>query len=156
MNEGKKTSKTPLLENSKEKIDIVIVTFNRLEFLKKTIDAIIDNTRYPYRIIVVDNNSSDGTCKWLVLAKGVGLISEYLLLEENVGLAAGLSEGFKLVKSEYFIATQDDLLPPKSEPCWLERMVVLFKKNEKEYGGIAMIPKRMMNRDINEYSNLNK
>jgi len=147
-----KGERTILKNQSKEKIDIVMVTFNRLEFLKKTIDAINENTKHPYRIIVVDNNSSDGTCKWLVLAKGVGLISEYLLLDKNLGLATGLSEGFKLVKSEYFVATQDDLIPPDLDPCWLERLVDLFKKYEKDYGGIAMLSKRLLNKDYEQNS----
>lgn len=47
-------------------VSIIILTYNKLEYTKKCIQSIRDNTaKGKYEIIVVDNNSSDETCNWL-------------------------------------------------------------------------------------------
>jgi len=140
------------LENI-QPIDIVLVTFNRLNFLKHTVKKIYERTLYPHRLWVVDNNSPDGTQEWLKGAKINGFVHDYILLPENKGLAYGLSEGFKKVESEYFITTQDDVVPPDMKPCWLERMLHLAKKNP-DYGGIAMRIQRVRHREIDEHKEL--
>jgi len=132
-----------------EPIDIVLVTFNRLNFLKHTVEKIYERTRYPHRLWVIDNCSEDGTQDWLKSAKLHGFVHDYILLEENKGLATGLSEGFKKVKSEFFITTQDDVVPPDLTPCWLERMLGIAKDNP-DYGGIAMRIQRIRHREVDE------
>ncbi|MBU0846658.1 glycosyltransferase, partial [Patescibacteria group bacterium] len=136
-----------------EAVDIVLVTFNRLNFLKHTVEKIYERTLYPHRLWVVDNNSTDGTQEWLKGAKINGFVHDYVFLPKNMGLAYGLSEGFKKVKSEYFITTQDDVVPPDMRPCWLERMLHLAKENP-DYGGIAMRIQRIRHRDVDEKKNL--
>lgn len=132
-------------------IDIILTTFNRLNFLKHTVKKIYERTKYPYKLWIVDNNSSDGTQNWLKSAKAMGYLHDYIFLPENKGLAYGLSEGFKKVKSDYFITTQDDVVPPKLfSCCWLEQMLHLFKKYENDYGGISMRTQRTRRRDVDE------
>lgn len=131
-----------------------MVTFNRLEFLKHTVKKIYERTRYPNRLWVVDNCSTDGTRDWLKKAKLHGFVHDYIFAEENKGLAAGFTLGFEKVQSEYFICTQDDIVPPDLKPCWLERMLHLFKKNEEEYVGISMRVQRIRHRDVDEHKEL--
>lgn len=121
----------------KEKIDIIVVTYNRLNLLKKTIKAINVRTRYPHRIIVIDNNSYDGTKEWLTDLLQDGLVDEVIFLSENLGLGKSYQEGLKRVKSDYFVVCTDDVIPPKTIPCWLEREVITIKANP-EYAGICM------------------
>ena len=142
--------------NEKEKIeeiDILLVTFNRINFLKHTVKKIYERTRYPYKLWVIDNASDDGTRDWLKTAKLNGFLYDYIVMPNNIGLAGGLTEGFKNVKSEYFITTQDDIVPPDLQPCWLERMLHLAKKYP-EYGGIAMRIQRTRHREIDEMKDL--
>ena len=42
-------------------VTILMTSYNRVELLKKTIQLINERTFYPYRIVVVDNNSADGS-----------------------------------------------------------------------------------------------
>jgi len=137
-----------------EPIDILLVTYNRLNFLKFVVKKIYERTRYPHRLWVIDNNSTDGTKDWLKKAKLHGYLHDYILLSKNEGLAAGFSAGFEKVESEYFICTQDDIVPPDLTPCWLERILHLFKKNEKEYCGISMRVQRIRHRDVDEHKEL--
>ena len=120
-----------------KKVDILLVTYERLHLLKITIKAIKLRTKYPHRIIVVDNNSKDGTKEWLRKQHMNGIIEEVILSDRNLGLGKAFQEGLRLVKSEYFICTVDDVIPPLMDPCWLEQELKIAKENP-EYGGIAM------------------
>lgn len=120
-----------------KKVDIIIVTYQRLRLLKIAIKAIKLRTKYPHRLIVIDNNSTDGTREWLKEKKKDGMIDVVVYMKENVGLARGYQEGLKYVKSEYFVVCADDLIPPRLKPCWLEQELKIAKDNS-EYGGIAM------------------
>jgi len=129
------------------------VTFNRLNFLQHTVKSIYERTKYPHRLWVVDNNSTDGTRQWLKGAKTNGFLHDYILMDKNVGLAGAFSKGFEKVESDFFITTQDDIIPPDLTPCWLERMLHLAEKNT-EYGGISMRIERIRHREVNEFKEL--
>ena len=133
-----------------EPIDIILVTYQRLHFLKRTLEAINDRTFYPYRLIVVDNNSTDGTQKYLKRQNKIGRVQECIFLSENLGLPEALNKGFELVRSDLFITTQDDLIPPDLRPCWLERLVHLFNKYYPDYGSICMRIQRTRRLEWNE------
>ena len=140
-------------------VDIILVTYNRKNFLEKSIKEIYDKTNYRYRLWVVDNNSTDGSGDYLKRAKLHGFIHDFILLPANIGEAGGLSKGFEHINGvkgghgEYIICTQDDLLPPKLTPCWLERLVHLMEKYP-EQAGIAMRIQRTRHREINEFKDL--
>ena len=131
-------------------IDILLVTYQRVHFLKRTIDEIYKRTFYPYRLIVIDNASTDGTKDYLKHCKKIGKISEHIFLPQNIGQPKALNEGFKLVESEVFVTTQDDLIPPNLRPCWLERLVHLFNKYYPDYGAICMRIQRTARLEIDE------
>jgi len=118
-------------------VDIILLTYQRLKFLKETIDEIEKRTQYPYRLIVVDNGSTDGTREWLKELEWDGRIWKYVFMKENCFMAESYARGFEEVESEYFIVTQDDIVPPKVKPCWLTRMVKAIENN-KEYTSISM------------------
>lgn len=136
----KKKKKIP----KEEKIDIVLLTFNRRKLLQRTLEGIWARTRTPHRLIVVDNGSNDGTVKFLRTMKRLGRIDELVELMHGGGLCHAYNEGFKLVKSRYLVTTQDDLIPPDLEPDWIVRMKGLLDKNP-DYGAVAMRVARMIN-----------
>ena len=49
-----------------KKVGVVILTFNRLSLLKITIKKVVDSFQ-PFEILIVDNNSNDGTREHLRL-----------------------------------------------------------------------------------------
>lgn len=125
----------------RRKVDILLVTFQRLKLLKIAVEAIKKRTKYPYRLIIIDNGSTDGTREWL---SGNDIADKIIFMKENVGLGGAYREGLKYVESEYFICTVDDVIPPKMEPCWLEQELIVAKANP-DYGGIAMKGARITN-----------
>lgn len=73
------------------KIAAVVVTYNRLELLKKCIEAIRNQTRKVDEIIVVNNSSTDGTFEWLNTQNDLTVITQ-----ENSGSAGGQYTGIKI------------------------------------------------------------
>ena len=46
-------------------IHTVMVTYNRLELTKRAVESYLNTVTGPWSMIVVDNNSTDGTTEWL-------------------------------------------------------------------------------------------
>lgn len=44
---------------------ICLITHNRLEYTKRTLQGLISATTVPYHLVIVDNASNDGTREWL-------------------------------------------------------------------------------------------
>ncbi len=108
----------------KDKIAAIIVTFNRLEFLKDTIDALKNQTKTIDKIIVVNNSSSDGTEEWLKKQ------SDLLIIKQaNLGSSGGQYTGWKTAYDlgyEWLWIMDDDVLP---ELDCLEKMWDYKKEN---------------------------
>jgi len=52
-------------DNRKSKIVIALTTFNRLDYTRQCLDTMFKNTYYPYQLVIVDDNSNDGTRDYL-------------------------------------------------------------------------------------------
>lgn len=74
----------------------VVVTYNRKELLVECLSAILNQTIKPSKVIVIDNNSNDGTYEKLKEEKIIeNETIVYQKLEENIGGAGGFYEGMK-------------------------------------------------------------
>lgn len=136
------------------RMDIVMVTYNRIDFTRKAISYIFGRTKTPYRLIVVDNNSVDGTQEMLLELKKQGVIHHLILLEENYGIHMAKNYGLSLVRSTpYYIDTDNDLLCADLKPDWIQQLVTLMDKHP-EYGAIACRPQVLVGRGGNEFDNV--
>ncbi len=115
-------------------------------FLKEIIDELERKTKYPYRLIVVDNGSIDGTREWIKKMYKDGKIWKYVFTKKNEFMTDAYAKAFKCVESEYFITTQDDILPPNG-PCWLTQMVRLIRK----YPEVTSISRSYCNVEFYKY-----
>lgn len=77
-----------MMENIK--IACIVVTYNRLCLLKKCLENLNNQTYSNFDIIVVNNNSTDGTQEWLSNKKNLHVINQ-----ENLGGAGGFYAGMK-------------------------------------------------------------
>lgn len=93
------------------KIGVVILTCNRLKLLKITICKVLSQTTKPIEVLVVDNNSKDGTKEYLDTLNTV----TKLHLDENTGPAGGFYEGIKYFAEstpvDYVWMMDDDFFP---------------------------------------------
>ena len=100
------------------KIGVVIVTYNRLENLKITLASYQEQTVRPKFILVVNNNSSDGTKEFLEQwQKEENEIERKILnLDKNTGGSGGFYEGLKNsleLDCEWVWVADDDAYPKK-------------------------------------------
>lgn len=100
-------------------IGVVIVTFNRLEKLKKSLDCFMAQELMPKYILVVNNNSNDGTKEFLDYWKNDNnmALKKYVIHEnENLGGSGGFHVGLEKAKeleADWVWVSDDDAYPQK-------------------------------------------
>lgn len=100
------------------KIGVLIVTYNRLEKLKKALASYSEQTFKPALVMVVDNNSSKPTSDFLKVweMQNEGFRKKVYRLEKNLGGSGGFYYGFsKMVETgmEWIWVSDDDAYPDK-------------------------------------------
>lgn len=108
---------------------LMMVTFNRLDLTKLTVENIYSVTN-DFNFVIVDNGSSDGTVEYLreLSSKHDNIIVHYY--SENKGIAIGRNKALKMavdLGTEYFVTIDNDVLLPEN---WLNDCIdVLDKAN---------------------------
>lgn len=76
---------------------LMVVTYNRLDLTKRTFETTLNNTGCKFNLIIVDNNSTDGTIDWLKGYKNDN-IENFVIhrLKENKGICYGRNMCLKL------------------------------------------------------------
>jgi len=99
-----------------EDVCVVLVTYNRVDLLVQTLDAVRRQTVPPSRVLVVDNASTDGTpemCRRLFTEDGYSAF-RHVRLEDNTGGAGGFSRGMRLAHGaghDWLWLMDDDVAP---------------------------------------------
>lgn len=115
----------------------VVVTYNRLPLLKRTVAALRAQTRQLGEIIVVNNGSTDGTGEWLAGQMGLHVVEQ-----ANEGGSGGFYTGIKEAceRGAEAVWCMDDDVFPQSE-C-LEKLLKV-QAAHPEAGILA--PRRLQN-----------
>ena len=99
------------------KVSIVIGSYNRLPFLKGTIETLrTDVADIPHEIIVVDGGSTDGTIDWLTRQKDIISIIQHNRGEwqgktiERQSWGYFMNLGFKIARGKFICMLSDDCL----------------------------------------------
>ena len=146
------------------KIVAVVVTYNRKELLKECIQAILEQNQEIYKVIIVDNKSTDGTIEMLDTEYSNNEKIEVLKLEKNIGGAGGFYSGIKEVQKynpDWVWIMDDDTIP--RENC-LEELCNAINKIKGKISFLASsvygtenefmnVPTINLNKDINGYHN---
>ena len=111
-------------------ITIAIATFNSLPYTQLFFRFLRGNARIPYHLIVVDNNSTDGTREWLQEQKGVELV----LNKRNLGFAQANNQAFTRCKTSFFLGLNNDTAV---FPGFLEKLLQIMEVNP-EYGELGI------------------
>lgn len=116
-----------------KKVCAVVVTYNRKELLIECIDSILNQDYTLEKLIIVDNNSTDGT-KELLKEKRLldNTIIDYMRLNENTGGAGGFYAGMKRssrYSPDWVWIMDDDVVPNKDALTQLIKAHTEIKEN---------------------------
>jgi len=111
---------------------------NSIEFLKLTVDSLFKSTDYPFRLIIIESESDDGTDK---LCDGYAKNERITVIHtKREGATKAINRGIKEAGTDDVLLTQSDVIFPRAfRRDWLKEMVDL-SKNPKAgiitcYGG---------------------
>lgn len=100
---------------------IIVVAYNNLALTRLCIESILRYTQYlNYEIIVVDNNSSDGTPGYLRYLAAEHSHIRIILNSENEGFARANNQAVALSTGQYLVLLNNDTIVP---PGWLSRLL---------------------------------
>lgn len=90
-------------------VSVIVATFNRAQYLTEALDSLLNQTRPPAEIIVVDDGSTDRTPE---------VVNSYddrirYIRKENGGKASAVNVGLRASKSEFiYVFDDDDIASP--------------------------------------------
>lgn len=91
-------------------IPVLIITYNRLEYSKKCIDALLKcDARESIYLVIIDNGSTDGTVEWL-RSMFFGRQGDYYIKLNplNIGIHGAFNQFLELTKHYYCVAKIDN------------------------------------------------
>ena len=95
-------------------VAIVVLTWNALAHTKACLEALAETDHPAWRVIVVDNGSTDGTVEWL---RGLGWV-EVVANDKNLGFTKGCNVGMaRTTTDEDVVLLNNDLVV--GGPSWL-------------------------------------
>ena len=131
------------------KVAALIVTYNRVDWLKKNLKAIFSQSRLPDDVYLIDNASTDNTNNFIKEYYEDKLI--YVRLKENIGGSGGFHEGIKLIHKtknyDWIWLMDDDAIPSK----YALETLLKYTNNDK----IGVLQNEMIT-DENEFENYQK
>ena len=122
------TNKSPI-------ISIIIPHWNGIETLSECISSLFETNFNSYEIIIVDNNSSDGSQQWI---KDNYPTINLLENDSNYGYAGGCNRGVEIAKGKYLVFLNNDTV---HTPDWLGHLLECIEKDNN----IAAVQPKILN-----------
>jgi|GEM_PF-1301035 len=113
-----------------KKLSIVIVTYNSMGYIQQCLESIETQTLVPYEVIIIDNNSRDGTRVYLKKLKN----AQVILNDENQGFSKATNQGIRIAKGEYIVILNPDTAVTWD---WASHMIDHFKKGIAAVGPVS-------------------
>lgn len=107
------------------KLSIILPTYNRAASLKRALAALLRQTSDPstYEIVVVDNNSNDGTAAVITACEDPRVRSVF---EGRQGLSYARNTGLDAARAPIVAFTDDDV---EVAPDWVETIISLLARH---------------------------
>lgn len=125
------------MEKKSNNVVAIVVTYNRKVLLSECIESLKKQSYCFDKIVLIDNNSSDGTYEYL---KEKNILDEkicYKKLPKNIGGSGGFYEGFKEAQKfnpDYLWIMDDDTIPTDTA---LEKLLDGARQLEYKFSYLA-------------------
>lgn len=124
-----------------EEITLLIKTFIRINCVVRLLES-IKKYASGYPIIICDDGIDRYKNKEFILSKFGDMNIEYLITEENIGLAEGRNRMLNHVKTKYFVLCDDDFVFFKNTDIQLAKELI-EKENLDILGGLCLHANRV-------------
>ena len=115
------------MQNYKQRLEVFILTYNRLEYLKESLASILNQTVKNIKITVIDNASDDGTFDYLKKMQESNHNLYVIVNEKNMGSAYSYALASKMATEEFaMVFHDDDILHPE----YLKNVLDVINKYE--------------------------
>lgn len=116
---------------SKKRVSVIMPVYNAEKFLKEAIDSILVQTFSSFELLVIDDGSTDDSCKIILGYKDSRI--RFLRNEKNIGLIHTLNKGINESKGEYIARMDAD------DVSRADRMLkqVYFLESNPSYGMVG-------------------
>lgn len=88
-------------------VSVTIVTYNSGRFIKRCLESVLDQKYEPKEIVVIDNNSTDGT---IDILEQFADRCRVVYNTENIGFAAAQNQAIRISKGEWVLTLNPDVL----------------------------------------------
>ena len=85
-------------------VDVVMVTWNKRDLTRRAIESFRRHVRHPYRLICVDNGSTDGTLEDVREAADL-----LITASANLGAVRGRNLGWTATTADYVLFSDNDI-----------------------------------------------
>lgn len=108
----------PEMRLNQPKVSIIIPVYNKVEYTRQCLEALIEHTPSElYEVIIVDNGSTDGTGNFLATLEGdVKLITN----AQNLGFSKACNQGAQAAAGAYLVFLNNDTVPHEH---WLTELI---------------------------------
>lgn len=134
------------------KVTIQIVAYNGKHLMASCLDSILDQTYRDFKVLVIDNASQDGTAEFVRNNYPQVAVFEN---NKNHAFAKANNQGFHLLKSEYVLMCNQDIV---LEHDWLEKiMAEVDNPKYASFGsfGGKLLKLKLINAEIGELEKTN-
>lgn len=114
-------------------IDLVFITYNRLEFTKLSLASILADPTEEFSLTIWDNASTDGTVEYLKQEVSDPRISDVIFSKENIGQMPAVNKIWGKSKADLLGKLDNDCIMP---PGWT-RTLAQAHKDIPELGVVA-------------------
>ncbi len=131
------------------KTTVIIPNYNGLRFMDKCMSALEKQTYTSFRVLIVDNGSTDGSAEYInELVAGERLLFpvEAVMLPENTGFSGAVNVGIKEAQTEYVVLLNNDT---EAEPDYLKELIApLESDSAKKIGAVSPMMIQLYNKEL--------
>ena len=110
-------------ENPNAQTTIIIPNYNGLDFLEPCLESLSRQTVHDFKVLVVDNGSSDGSVEWLRERE-----IPSVFLEENTGFPGAVNVGIREADTPFVLLLNNDTTV---DPRFVEFMERAIQRSER-------------------------
>lgn len=137
-------------------MECIIISYNRLKYLKRTFESLVNNQYYDNVYSICDGGSTDGSIEYIKKLYNESLIQHYAVFKNNIGADVLKSYGMShFVNNEIGFITSEDIIYPFEWDKHLLEFYNIISKKEKVYGIFGYLDV-IKNKNIILFNGINK